>query len=139
MKFEINNQYWKVWGASVLLLAALRVTLEISTDNARFFLFSIYMVPLWLWVMYLNFRKGRDLMEYLKNNHNEKWKEITYVPLFGSGGYNSFKSLPFIFSKDNLNDERVKLLKKNYISFIKFALSVFVSIIPLFLLVMLPR
>ena len=122
----------------MLILVTLRATLSMPTEDARFFLFVIYIVPIWLWVMYLNFRKGRELMEYLEKHHHEKWKEITHVPFVGSGGFNSFRSLPFVFSKDNMNDERVKLLKKNYIGFIKFALSVFIAIIPLFMLVMLP-
>jgi hypothetical protein len=138
MKFDVNNQYWKVWGALVLLLVAVRATLELTTENSRFVLFSMYVVPLWSWVMYLNYRKGRDLTGYLEKNHHEKWNEITYVPLLGTNGFNSFRTLPFVFGNDNLNDEQVALLKKAYIGFLKFALSVFVSIIPLFLMVMLP-
>ena len=88
--------------------------------------------------MYLNFRKGRDLLRYLEEHHHDKWEEITHIPIFGSGGFYSFRSVPFIFSKDNLHDDQVKLLKTNYRGFIIFALAVFITIIPLFLVVMLP-
>ena len=139
MDRDINNQYWKIWIVSVIALIACKAILEGKlSESSLFYLFSLYIVPIWLWVMYLNFRKGRDLISYLKKHHHEKWKEITYVPFHGSGGFNSFKSLPFIFSKDNLNDNNVKYLKGSYISFVKFALLVFVTIIPLFLLVIVP-
>lgn len=138
MTIQINNQHWKVWGIAVILLVSIRAVSDVPTENSRFFLFIMYIVPIWGWVLCLNFRRGRDLMAYLEKYHHEKWKEITHVPGIGSGDLNSFRSLPFIFSDENLNDENVNILKRNYISFMKFGLSVFISVIPLFLLVVLP-
>jgi len=133
-----NYNYWKIWAASLAVLIILKFLFGSKLDeDALFFLFSLYIVPVWLWVMYLNFKKGRDLISYLKEHHHSKWEEITYVPFYGPGGVNSFRSLPFVFSRDHLNDDKVRVLKKSYISFMKFALTVFISIIPLFLMVML--
>ena len=101
MNRSINKRYWQIWVASVLALIALKAVLyEKTGENVLFLLFVIYIVPMWLWVMYLNYRTGRDLTDYLKKHHNEKWKEITAAPFVGAGGFNSFRSLPFIFSND---------------------------------------
>ena len=137
MKQNTSNFYWKLWGIAVLVLVLTKVVAGKELDeNSLFILFSSYMVPVWLWVMYLNYRKGHDLMSYLKEHHRKKWEEITYIPFFGPGGFNSFKSLPFIYSSDNLSDDNVKELKNRYRKLINFALVVFVSTVPLFLLVM---
>ena len=139
MEQVINNQYWKIWAVSVLVLIAFKAVLEVVlNENTFFVLFILYILPVWTWVMYLNYKKAHDLTAYLKKHHHEKWKEITHVPFFGAGGFNSFKSLPFIFSEGNLNDDNIKLLKRSYINFIKFALLVIITAIPLFLLVMVP-
>ena len=137
MKQNSDNFYWKLWLVTVLLLVLTKVVAGKRLDeNSLFILFSSYIIPVWLWVMYLNYRKGHDLMSYLKENHRKKWEEITYIPFFGSGGINSFKSLPFVYSNDDLSDDNIKELKKSYRKLINFALVVFVSAIPLFLLVM---
>ena len=137
MKKNSDNFYWKLWLVAVLLLVLTKVVAGKSLDkNSLFILFSSYITPVWLWVMYLNYRKGHNLMSYLKENHRKKWEEITYIPFFGSGGINSFKSLSFIYSNDYLSDDNVKELQKCYRKLINFALVVFVSAIPLFLFLM---
>ena len=137
MKKNSDNFYWKLWLVAVLLLVLTKVVAGKSLDkNSLFILFSSYITPVWLWVMYLNYRKGHNLMSYLKENHRKKWEEITYIPFFGSGGINSFKSLSFVYSNDYLSDDNVKELQKCYRKLINFALVVFVSAIPLFLFLM---
>jgi hypothetical protein len=86
--------------------------------------------------MILNFYEGHRLMKYLKVNHRAKWAYITYVPLFGPGGVNAFRTLPFLFSKDDLSDNRVFELKHNYKRFIRLTLTVFFTLPVLFLIVM---
>ena len=76
-------------------------------------------------------------MKYLKMNHREKWDYITYMPLFGPGGVNAFRTLPFLFSKDDLSDNAVLELKNNYKSFIKLTLTIFFTFPVLFYIVML--
>jgi hypothetical protein len=87
--------------------------------------------------MILNFYEGHRLMSYLKQNHRAKWEHITYVPFFGSGGVNSFRSLPFIYSKADLGDQLVAELKKNYRRFIILMFAVFFTLPVLFFSVML--
>ena len=77
-------------------------------------------------------------MAYLEENYNDKWREITTVPVLGPGNVNSFKSLPFIFSKDNFGDGNIEVLKTNYIVLVKFAIFVFITCVPLALFTILP-
>ena len=129
--------YWRVWSVLVALLLVIRFLIYDGYNEDRFFLlFTFYAIPTWLAIMILGFYEGHRLMEYLKMNHREKWEYLTYVPLFGPGGVNGFRSLPFLFSKDDLGDNIVLELKKNYRKFIKLALAVFFTLPFLFLLVM---
>ena len=49
----------------------------------------------------LNMIEGARLMRYLREHHHEKWKELTYVPGFGSGGFgnraNFFSHMRILF------------------------------------------
>lgn len=131
--------YWRIWLVLVSLLLAVRIFMYHEYNEDRFFLlFTFYAVPTWLSVMILNFYEGHRLMKYLKINHRKKWEYITYVPLFGPGGVNSFRSLPFLFSKDDLGDNIVLELKNNYKSIIKLTLVIFFTLPLLFLSIMLP-
>jgi hypothetical protein len=88
--------------------------------------------------MALNMAEGRRLMNYLKQNHRQKWEYITSGPGFGPGGVNSFRSLRFIYSGDDLGDTVVKELQTNYRRFVKLTLTVFLTIPPLFIITVLP-
>jgi hypothetical protein len=122
----------------VLLLLTARISIfKSSSEDVLFILFTIYAVPTWIAVMILNFYEGHRLMSYLKQNHRAKWEHITYVPFFGSGGVNSFRSLPFIYSKADLGDQLVAELKKNYRRFIILMFAVFFTLPVLFFSVML--
>ena len=130
--------YWYVWFVLVFLLLASRFSIfKSSPENVLFNLFSIYFVPTWIAVMILNRYEGNRLMSHLKQNHRAKWEHITYVPFFGYGYYNGFRSLPFLYSKDDLGDQMVTELKKNYRRFIILALTIFFTFPVLFLTLML--
>lgn len=128
--------YWKVWIGVVACLLLARMTIFHGADTDYFASFNAYMVPAWLAVMVLNALEGYRLMSYLRKYHNAKWQELTYIPGFGSGNVNGFRSLPFIYSKDDLNDECVKVLKANYRRFIALTLTIFFTMIPLGMIVM---
>ncbi len=51
------------------------------------------------------------LFEYLRENHFEKWKELTTILGFGPGYANGFRGIPFLYSKDDLGDPEVRWLK----------------------------
>lgn len=75
-------------------------------------------------------------MNYIKKHHRTKWNYLTYVPLWGFGGRNGFRTIPFIYSKDDLGDPNVAELKKSYRSFLKLMLTVFFTTPILFFLFM---
>ena len=77
-------------------------------------LIPAYLLATWLPMMVINFYEGRRLMGYLKEHHNERWAYLTSSFLGGPGGANSFRSLPFIYSADDLGDPCVGGLKRNY-------------------------
>ena len=48
---------------------------------------------------------------YLRENHFEKWKELTTILGFGPGLANGFRSIPFLWGRDDLSDPDVQRLK----------------------------
>ena len=130
--------YWKIWFLIILSLLLIKFLVSIYLKpDYNFLLFSIYMIPVWITVMILNFYEGHKLIKYLKINHNEKWKELTYCPILGSGNANGFRTLPFLFSKDDLGDNVVLQLKNNYKNFLKLALTIFFTFPIVFYLIIL--
>jgi hypothetical protein len=131
--------YWCVWSVIVILLLAARFSIfNGSSEGELGKLFTIYAVPTWLVLAILNFYEGHRFLSYLKQHHRATWEYITYIPIFGSGNYNGFRTLPFVYSKDDLGDEVVAELKKNLRRFIILLLVVFFTMPVLFLVVVLP-
>ncbi|MCF6247119.1 MAG: hypothetical protein L3J69_07200 [Desulfobacula sp.] len=63
---------------------------------------------------------------YLENHHADKWKEITPKSFLGLPqkylkSRNYFTELGFVFSSDDLSDQKVKNYKKNTKLFLFFA------------------
>jgi hypothetical protein len=124
--------YQYLWLGCVALAIFLRFTIFADTkDDVRFRFAVVYGVGTWVSVVALNLFEGRRLMSYLKRHHREKWAEITYVPGFGPGGINSFRTLRWLYSKDDLNDPTLERLKREHRDFIRWALTVFLSYVPL--------
>ena len=77
--------------------------------------------------------ESRKLFKYLYKNHYETWKKITTI--FGiPGGHNSFKSLRFLHSNDDLNDPEVYRLKRRVRKTLKLLVYVLLFITILFVL-----
>ena len=122
------RRYWYVWLSIVACAVILRFTVFFGVaSDQRFGLAIIYMLVTWLPIMVLNLIEGRRLMHYLETRHYRKWEELTYVPGFGSGGHNGFRSLPWLYSADDLGDPIVASLKAEQRRFIRFVLTVFFS------------
>jgi len=51
------------------------------------------------------------LLVYLRENHFEKWEKLTTILGFGPGLSNGFRGIPFLYSKDDLDDPDVRRLK----------------------------
>jgi hypothetical protein len=120
--------YWCAWLAVVALAFLLRFTVFLGASSDRLFGFaSVYAVSTWLSVMVLNVIEGRKLSSYLREHHPEKWQWLTYVPGFGAGMHNGFRSLPWLYSADDLGDPVVAALKMDQKRFIKWTLTVFFS------------
>jgi len=130
--------YWRIWLALVacLLLVRFSILFRVQAEDTLFALFSCYAIPTWISIVVLNAIEGHRLMEYLKHNHRQKWEYLTSGPGFGPGRMNSFRSLPFIYSNDDLADSVVKELKTNYRRFVKLILTVFFTMLPLFIITM---
>lgn len=63
--------------------------------------------PVWVGIIFqITVKKG-------KRHHREKWDYLTWLPLWGTGGINSYRILPFLYSRDNLDDPNVEILKSN--------------------------
>ena len=120
--------YWRVWLGIVAFALVLRFTvfLGVSSDR-RFSLGMTYALCTWLPLMVLNVIEGHRLMSYLKSNHPQKWEELTYVPGFGSGGSNSFRTLPWLYSSGDLGDPALEIMKREHRRFIRLLLTVFFS------------
>ena len=116
--------YWFVWVSVLLVTLAIRVVAFDERDD-RFPLAISYMLGTWLPVMALNVYEGHRLMSYLREHHEAKWEELTYIPGFGPGGRNGFRSLPWLYSADTLGDPQVALRKREHRSFIAFVLTIF--------------
>ena len=122
--------YWSAWLAVVALALILRFTVFLGASSDHLFGFAtVYAVGTWLSVMVLNLIEGRRLSSYLREHHPEKWQWLTYVPGLGSGMHNGFRSLPWLYSADDLGDPVVAALKKEQKRFIKWMLTVFFSYI----------
>ena len=115
----MKTYYWLIWGGitTILLITVKFLFRNFFTEDNSFILFTVYAIPMWLWIIFLNFRISNNLMNYLKMNYYEKWNEFTYIKFLGCNGNNSIAILKFLFSKDYLNDPQVKIYKKIYIDF----------------------
>jgi len=128
--------YWRIWLILIACLFILRFSLPYFTEaDFAFALFNCYMIPTWIAIMVLNMIEGYRLRNYLEKNHHQTWEHITHVPGFGSGGYNSLRTLSFLNSDDDLSDPVVKELKLNYNRFTTLTLTVFFTIPLLFLVI----
>ena len=81
----------------------------------------------WLPIMFLNIYEGKRLMSYLRKHHNEKWADLTTVLGFGPGNANGFRSVPWLFSSDTLDDPTLGRLKSDYRKFIYLTLTAFIG------------
>jgi hypothetical protein len=118
---------------TILLLIRFSIFFGTQSEDVPFNLFTSYAISVWGSMILLNMVFGSRLKNYLKNIHYNKWLECYSFP-----GRNSFQLLRFIYSKDNLGDATLDILRKEYRSFIKLALSIFFTLPLLFITVMPP-
>jgi len=84
--------------------------------------------------MFLNLYEGKRLMTYLRLHHFDKWTGLTTVFGFGPGNVNGFRSIPWLFSSDTLDDPLLGVIKMDYRRFIYLVLTLFLTF-PLFCIV----
>lgn len=124
------------WLICVLLLLVLRFTAFLSSsEDARFYLIIIFVLSTWLATGVLNFYEHQRLRKYLRENHFDFFKKITY----STTGFFNIRSIPFLFSKEDLGDQNVSLLKSNVKRFWGFALTQFLMYPALILIVLLDQ
>jgi hypothetical protein len=54
---------------------------------------------------------GHKLSKLLMEKHTEEWKILTTIPGLGPGFSNPFRSLPFMFNKEDYGDKEVLICK----------------------------
>jgi len=121
--------YSLAWLSILLLALVLRFAVLPPGSSGRAALPFLYMASTWIPVIVFNIREGKELMGYLASHHREKWEWLTTVPGLGPGNVNSFRSLPWLFSSDDLNDPTIAALKIANRRFIILALVIFFSYI----------
>jgi len=97
--------------------------------------FIPYFFCIYLFICIINVVDGIRLMNYIKENHFEKWEDLTSLPFMGSGNANGFKAIKFVFLSDNFQDEILLKLKNNHKKLIILAIVAFISI-PISLLIL---
>jgi hypothetical protein len=120
------RRYQYSWLACVAVALVLRFTV-FSDPAGRFVFAAAFMMGTWIPTIILNVIERGRLMSYLRDNHNAKWSELTYVPGFGPGGVNSFRTLPWLYSTDDQGDSRLAGLKQQHRDFIRLMVTVFLS------------
>jgi hypothetical protein len=111
--------YWRIWIILVVILLLARFTVfRHSTENTLFFLFTVYIVPIWLSVMILNCYEGNRLSSHIQKYHSGRRVSL----------------LSLIFSKDNWGDKALGELRGNYRRFTALVLTIFFTIPVLFLI-----
>jgi hypothetical protein len=129
--------YVALWAILVIGTIVSRFTVFSSLNSdGRFPVFMGYCVLSWLPAMALNLSEGMRLRTYLEKRYPDTWRELLDLPGTGPGGQNSLGFLKFLFSLDDLGDANVTLLKDQNKAWIVVGLAVFVSQIPMFLLIM---
>lgn len=77
-----------------------------SLYGGLFFLLALTAISMvWFFIF------QHKLYTYLRENHTEKWKELTTVLGFGPGYTNSLRAIKFLFRKDDLDDPELLRLK----------------------------
>ena len=109
----------------VILTSSLFLKFMVKVDIS--ILVNAMMPVIFISTVILNVLESKKLTNYLMENHNEKWKEITSF-MGTAGSQNGIRSIEFLFSDDYLNDEMVKKLKENYKLFLLFFLFVFITL-----------
>lgn len=90
--------YWFIY---IILVSFLLILIFLRIISVGLF-GEMYMLFCFFPIIILNYYEWNRLMGYLARNHYEKWVFLT-----------SNRCLPFMFSKDNLNDTVVEELKTN--------------------------
>jgi hypothetical protein len=125
--------YWHVWLGILALTFLLRFTvLGGFGDDRGFSLSVVYMLATWLPIMVLNMMESSRLMAYLKKHHYKKWEDLTYIPWLGKNGSNGFRTLPWLYSPDDLGDQELAALKEEHRKFIRWVMTVFLSYLVIF-------
>lgn len=126
-----------VWIGIMLVTLSLRFSLGQTTfGKYKVFLVFFYAVSSWAIVALSNLRVYLEFRGYIEKYHNDIWKELTYVPMIGSGHYNSYRVLKYIFSSATLNDAKLAAYKVALRLRVGLAVLVFLSILPIAFIVL---
>lgn len=117
-----EKHVWYYW-LTYMVLLALTVFLVSRKWNDALFI----MLFCWLAVIVIGAVEQSRLRAYLKIHHNGTWAHVTSSSFFKPGGSNSFRFLPFLYSRDHHKDARLEDLKSTNRHVIVLTVLVFIS------------
>lgn len=111
--------YWITWFIVLFVIFYVENSLR-NAPKTHFENFGfMYFVLAGTSTFIINIFEGLRFSKYLKTNHYDKWVEIKS---------NGFRNLGFIFSRENLNDPNIKLLKAIQRKLMFFSWTLFLTI-----------
>src|SRR5690349_10765347 len=103
--------YWLIWLIIITTCIVLRLVRPAALNPYRPILAIFFFLGGGISLAVMGKVEGMILMKYLRANHYDKWAELTYLPGWGPGCNNGFRSLPWLYSTDDSGDEILASLK----------------------------
>jgi len=138
MKINKLDKEYKSYANICWILWFIFITAFVTGNIFKIYLlkdipFDIFMFGLFIIVGVFYSVSHMRLLNYLKKNHYEKWKELTTTLYFGSGSTNGMRVMDFLDSKETLDDSIVSKLKSECKKIILLSIVHAISFIVLFL------
>jgi len=112
-KSTVKSHIKIYWLCLAILIIVLAITLFFSADTTESFRFRIFMTyafSAWIPLIFLLFGEHVRLLRHIEKNYPEEFKKLYSRPYFGMHEQRSL-SFSFLFSKNDLGDTNVKIMK----------------------------
>ena len=123
--------YWIIWLVMTVIIFFIRFIYIGNSNDFPIELLMVYMAVLWIPIMFINMYEGKRLSSYLEKSYSNETKKF-------KNEFGTYKLRPLLsfLSKNNMNDNLLSQLSKNYKRFIIFTIFVFISLPILFFILM---
>ena len=124
---NLSSIYWKVFGVDILFLIVgkyftSRIIPGLIDKNLIEFI-------VWSTACILMFVESERIDRYLKKNYYEIWHDLTYFPIFGVQGRDSFRFLEFIFASIPSKDKNIEDVKHSFTDALRIFFLLILSLI----------